>query len=81
MYCCKPIDPVRGVKKGGYEQLIYCLVKNGMVELQSSPVKTANGVFAIPKEKKQRLIIDSRNANCDFVISDDPHKSNRSNFA
>ena len=66
----------KGVKQGKYRELIEKLVSNGMVEVRREKPKVINGVFGVPKQEQQRLIIDARNANEHFIEPDDPNLPN-----
>lgn len=65
-----PHKPFLGVRRQTYESLIRRLVDCGLVQLQKQRPTVVNGIFAVPKGEKQRLIIDARNANT--LFSDPP---------
>ena len=72
--------PFKGVKEGKYEEFIAKVKTNGMVELHSAKPKVINGVFGVPKQEKQRLIIYARNANKYFIDPPDPNLPNPGDF-
>ena len=70
----------KGVATGQYECLIEKLRSNGIVGLRRERPKVINGIFGVPKQDKQRLIIDARNANAHFVTPANPDLPNPGMF-
>ncbi len=69
----KKVRPCLGAAQSEYVNVIKILPEKGLVELRPTKPKVINGICAVLKKDKQRLIIDARNANghfieCPFVV-------------
>ena len=64
--------PFKGVKSGKHDELIAKLETNDLVELMDEKPIVTNGVFGVPKQEKQMLIIDVRSAKEYFIDTDYP---------
>ena len=58
-----------GVSPSEYTKVIKVLEQKGIIQLVQSRPEVINGMFAVPKRDKQRLIIDARRANLYFKDS------------
>ncbi len=56
-----------GVEPRAYRTIAQLLSEKGLVRLIESRPKFINGIYAVPKKDKQRLIIDARKANAFFI--------------
>lgn len=68
---CSGVLPCSGVQDEDYGSLIERLKEAGIVGLGSIRLEVNNGVFAPPKSdpREQRLIIDAKNVNLEFMTS------------